>query len=182
MYNAIERSVKEYLCRDSNENITAAVCERIFDVWCKEGYLTPERIGNILLQYSRYSKQDDILEWYRSFQDQIIKDDILHPMFMMNNMQLSGELQKEQDKKIDQMLSLLQDFLKDRKEEQQEYPEYLSDFAADIDSFYVNRMILEMELWNQLVLSEVSVLLCGIGGIGKTETAKAVLKKIYSLP
>ena len=182
LYNAIERSVKEYLCRDSNENITAAVCERIFDVWCKEGYLTPERIGNILLQYSRYSKQDDILEWYRSFQDQIIKDDILHPMFMMNNMQLSGELQKEQDKKIDQMLSLLQDFLKDRKEEQQEYPEYLSDFAADIDSFYVNRMILEMELWNQLVLSEVSVLLCGIGGIGKTETAKAVLKKIYSLP
>lgn len=26
------------------------------------------------------------------------------------------------------------------------------------------------------------MLLCGIGGIGKTETAKSVLKKIYSLP
>ncbi len=57
--------------------------------------------SDILLQYSGYAKQDDILEWYRSFQDQIIKDDILHPMFMMNNMQLNGELQKERDKKID---------------------------------------------------------------------------------
>lgn len=182
LYRAIEKSVKKYLCKDTDEDIYAAICERIFSVWCKEGYLTPEGIGNILRQYSEYALQDDILEWYRFFQEQIAKDDVLYPMFMINNIQLSEELQKEQDKKIDQVLSLLKDFSKDRKEEQQKYPRYLSDFATDIDSFYVNRTMLERELWNTLVLAETSVLLCGIGGIGKTETAKAVLKKIDSLP
>ena len=83
------------------EDVSAAICEYIFDAWCREGYLTPKRISNILHGYSSYAKQNDILAWYRTFQDQIIKDDILYPMFMMNNIQLSGELQREQDKKID---------------------------------------------------------------------------------
>lgn len=182
LYGAIERSVLEYLCKNTGADISAAICECIFDVWCKEGYLTPERMGKILRQYSEYAQQDDILEWYRSFQTQIVKDDILYPMFMLNNMQLSEELQKEQDKKIDQILNLLRESLKDGEGEQQEYPKYLSDPATDIGSFYVSRNVLENELWNTLVLRGTSVLLCGIGGIGKTETAKSVLKKIYSLP
>lgn len=84
-------------------------------MWCREGYLTPERIANILRRYSAYAKQNDILAWYRIFQNQIIKDDILCPMFMMNNIQLGGELQREQDKKIDKVLSLLQAVMKEKK-------------------------------------------------------------------
>lgn len=182
LYEAIEKSVGEYLCKGTSEDVSAAICECIFDAWCREGYLTPERIANILHRYSAYAKQNDILAWYRTFQDQIIKDDILCPMFMINNIQLSGELQKEQDKKIDQVLALLQAFMKENKEVQQEKPEYISDPPADIDSFYVERTILENELWTTIVLSGKSVLLYGIGGIGKTETAKSVLKKIYSIP
>ena len=72
--------------------------------------------------------------------------------------------------------------MKENREEQQEKPEYISDPPTDIDSFYVDRTILENELWTTIVLSKKSVLLYGIGGIGKTETAKSVLKKIYSLP
>ena len=100
LYGAIEKSVGEYLCKGTSEDVSAAICECIFDAWCREGYLTPERIANILRRYSAYAKQNDILAWYRTFQDQIIKDDILYPMFMMNNIQLSGELQREQDKKM----------------------------------------------------------------------------------
>ena len=92
---------------------------------------------------------------------------------MMNNIQLSGELQREQDKKIDQVLALLQTVMKENKEAQQEKPEYISDPPTDIDSFYVDRTILENELWTTIVLSGKSVLLYGIGGIGKTETAKS---------
>lgn len=181
LYGAIEKSVGEYLCKGTSEDVSAAICECIFDAWCREGYLTPERIANILRRYSAYAKQNDILAWYRTFQDQIIKDDILCPMFMMNNIQLSGELQREQDKKIDQVLALLQVVMKENREEQQEKPEYISDPPTDIDSFYVDRTILENELWTTIVLSGKSVLLYGIGGIGKTETAKSVLKKIYSM-
>lgn len=36
-------------------------------------------------------------------------------MFMMNNIQLGGELQREQDKKIDKVLSLLQAVMKEKK-------------------------------------------------------------------
>ena len=100
LYGAIEKSVGEYLCKGTTEDVSAAICEYIFDAWCREGYLTPKRISNILHGYSSYAKQNDILAWYRTFQDQIIKDDILYPMFMMNNIQLSGELQREQDKKM----------------------------------------------------------------------------------
>ena len=182
LYGAIEKSVGEYLCKGTTEDVSAAICEYIFDAWCREGYLTPKRISNILHGYSSYAKQNDILAWYRTFQDQIIKDDILYPMFMMNNIQLSGELQREQDKKIDQVLALLQTVMKENKEAQQEKPEYISDPPTDIDSFYVDRTILENELWTTIVLSGKSVLLYGIGGIGKTETTKSVLKKIYSLP
>ena len=57
-----------------------------------------------------------------------------YPMFMMNNIQLSGELQREQDKKIDQVLALLQTVMKENKEAQQEKPEYISDPPTDIDS------------------------------------------------
>ena len=120
LYGAIEKSVGEYLCKGTSEDVSAAICECIFDAWCREGYLTPERIANILRRYSAYAKQNDILAWYRTFQDQIIKDDILCPMFMMNNIQLSGELQREQDKKIDQVLALLQVVMKENREEQQE--------------------------------------------------------------
>ena len=130
--------------------------------------------------YSSYAKQNDILAWYRTFQDQIIKDDILYPMFMMNNIQLSGELQREQDKKIDQVLALLQTVMKENKETQQKKPEYISDPPTDIDSFYVDRTMLENELWTAFILAGKSALLYGMGGIGKTEMAKAVLKKIYS--
>lgn len=181
LYGAIEKSVGEYLCKGTTEDVSAAICEYIFDAWCREGYLTPKRISNILHGYSSYAKQNDILAWYRTFQDQIIKDDILYPMFMMNNIQLSGELQREQDKKIDQVLALLQTVMKENKEAQQEKPEYISDPPTDIDSFYVDRTILENELWTTIVLSGKSVLLYGIGGIGKTETAKSFLKKIYSM-
>lgn len=182
LYGAIEKSVGEYLCKGIEKDVSAAICECIFDVWCREGYLTPERIANILHRYSAYAKQNDILAWYRTFQAQIIKDDVLCPMFMMNNIQLSGELQREQDKKIDQVLALLQSVMKENKDTQQKKPEYISDPPTDIDSFYVDRTILENELWTTIVLSGKSVLLYGIGGIGKTETAKSVLKKIYSLP
>lgn len=182
LYGAIEKSVREYLCKEAGEDVSAAICECIFDVWCREGYLTPERIAKILRCYSEYAKQNDILEWYRTFQNQIIKDDILYSMFMMNNIQLSGELQREQNKKMDQVLELLRIVLKENKEAQQEKPKYISDLPTDIDSFYVERTTFENELWTTLVLSGESVLLYGIGGIGKTEMAKSVLKKIYSLP
>lgn len=182
LYEVIEKSVIEYLCKEIHDDVSAAICECIFDAWCREGYLTPERIGNILRQYSVFTKRNDILEWYRIFQAQIIKDNVLYPMFVMNNMQLSEEMQKDQDKKIDEILSLLRDVLKESKEVPQEYPYYLSEFPTDIDSFYVDRTTIEKELWTTLILSETSVLLYGIGGIGKTETAKAVLKKICSLP
>ena len=75
LYGAIEKSVGEYLCKGTSEDVSAAICECIFDAWCREGYLTPERIANILRRYSAYAKQNDILAWYRTFQDQIIKDD-----------------------------------------------------------------------------------------------------------
>ena len=182
LYGAIEKSVGEYLCKGIEKDVSAAICECIFDVWCREGYLTPERIANILHRYSAYARQNDILAWYRTFHEQIIKDDVMCPMFMMNNIQLSGELQREQDKKIDQVLALLQAVMKENKETQQEKPEYISDPPTDIDSFYVDRTILENELWTTIVLSGKSALLYGIGGIGKTETAKSVLKKIYFLP
>ena len=42
--------------------------------------------------------------------------------------------------------------------------------------------MLENELWTAFILAGKSALLYGMGGIGKTEMAKAVLKKIYSLP
>ena len=103
-------------------------------------------------------------------------------MFMMNNIQLSGKLQREQDKKIDQVLALLQAVMKENKETQQKKPEYISDPPTDIDSFYVDRTMLENELWTAFILAGKSALLYGMGGIGKTEMAKAVLKKIYSLP
>lgn len=182
LYGAIEKSVKEYLCKGVGEDISAAICECIFDVWCKEGYLTPESLTRILHHYCAYAKQDDILEWYRIFQNQIIKDDVLYPMFMINNIQLSGEMQRGQDKKIDQVLELLRSVVEENKETRQEKPKYLSDLPTDIDSFYVERTELENELWTALVLSGQSILLYGIGGIGKTETAKSILKKIYSLP
>lgn len=182
LYGAIEESVREYLCKGTGEDVSAAICECIFDVWCREGYLTPERIAKILRCYSAYAKQNDILEWYRTFQNQIIKDDVLYSMFMMNNIQLSGEMQRKQNKKMDQVLELLRIVLKENKETQQEKPKYISDCPTDIDSFYVERTTFENELWTTLVLSGESVLLYGIGGIGKTETAKSVLKKIYSLP
>lgn len=182
LYGAIEKSVGEYLCKETGEDVSAAICECIFDVWCLEGYLTPEQIANILYRYSAYAKQNDILEWYRTFQNQIIKDNVLYPMFMMNNIQLSGKLQREQDKKIDQVLALLQAVMKENKETQQKKPEYISDPPTDIDSFYVDRTMLENELWTAFILAGKSALLYGMGGIGKTEMAKAVLKKIYSLP
>lgn len=141
LYGAIEKSVGEYLCKGIEKDVSAAICECIFDVWCREGYLTPERIANILRRYSAYARQNDILAWYRTFQEQIIKDDVLCPMFMMNNIQLSGELQREQDKKIDQILALLQAVMKENKDTQQEKPEYISDPPTDIDSFYVDRTI-----------------------------------------
>lgn len=182
LYGAIEKSVGEYLYKGIEEDVSATICECIFDVWCRKGYLTPERIANILRCYSAYSRQNDILVWYRIFQEQIIKDDVLCSMFMINNIQLSGELQRGQDKKIDQLLALLQDAMKENKETQQEKPKYVSDPPTDIDSFYVDRTILENELWTTIVLSGKSVLLYGVGGIDKTETAQSVLKKIYSLP
>lgn len=69
LYGAIEESVREYLCKGTGEDVSAAICECIFDVWCREGYLTPERIAKILRCYSEYAKQNDILEWYRTFQN-----------------------------------------------------------------------------------------------------------------
>ena len=99
LYGAIEKSVGEYLYKGIEEDVSATICECIFDVWCRKGYLTPERIANILRCYSAYSRQNDILVWYRIFQEQIIKDDVLCSMFMINNIQLSGELQRGQDKK-----------------------------------------------------------------------------------
>lgn len=153
LYGAIEKSVGEYLCKETGEDVSAAICECIFDVWCLEGYLTPEQIANILYRYSAYAKQNDILEWYRTFQNQIIKDNVLYPMFMMNNIQLSGKLQREQDKKIDQVLALLQAVMKENKETQQKKPEYISDPPTDIDSFYVDRTMLENELWISLYFS-----------------------------
>lgn len=95
---------------------------------------------------------------------------------------MSGKLQREQDKKIDQVLALLQAVMKENKETQQKKPEYISDPPTDIDSFYVDRTMLENELWTAFILAGKSALLYGMGGIGKTEMAKAVLKKIYSLP
>ena len=89
---------------------------------------------------------------------------------------------REQDKKIDQVLALLQAVMKENKETQQKKPEYISDPPTDIDSFYVDRTMLENELWTAFILAGKSALLYGMGGIGKTEMAKAVLKKIYSLP
>lgn len=77
---------------------------------------------------------------------------------------------------------MLQTVMKENKEAQQEKPEYISDLPTDIDSFYVDRTILENELWTTIVLSGKSVLLYGIGGIGKTETAKSVLKKSIPCP
>ena len=182
LYEAIEESVLEYFAKDICEDISAAVCEDIFNAWCKEGYLTPEHIGKILRKYAQYAKQDDILEWYRSFQVQVAKDDLLRSVFMITNVKLSEELQKEQGRKINEILKLLQEFLQDGEQKKQVYPQYISDPATDIDAFYVGRNVLENELWNKLVLDGISVLLFGIGGIGKTETAKSVLKKIYSLP
>lgn len=134
LYGAIEKSVGEYLYKGIEEDVSATICECIFDVWCRKGYLTPERIANILRCYSAYSRQNDILVWYRIFQEQIIKDDVLCSMFMINNIQLSGELQRGQDKKIDQLLALLQDAMKENKETQQEKPKYVSDPPTDIDS------------------------------------------------
>lgn len=182
LYRAIEQSVTEYLCKDESEDIAAAICECIFNVWCQEGYLKPERVKNILRQYSVFEEQNNILSWYRAFQNQIVKDDILCSMFMVNNMQLSAELQKKQDEKINQVLAMMQVILGQKNVQQQEYPQYLSDSPTDIDSFYVERMTYENELWSALVLSGTSVLLFGIGGIGKTEMAKSILKKIHSLP
>ena len=72
--------------------------------------------------------------------------------------------------------------MKENKETQQKKPEYISDPPTDIDSFYVDRTMLENELWTAFILAGKSALLYGMGGIGKTEMAKAVLKKIYSLP
>lgn len=95
---------------------------------------------------------------------------------------MSGKLQREQDKKIDQVLALLQAVMKENKETQQKKPEYISDPPTDIDLFYVDRTMLENELWTAFILAGKSALLYGMGGIGKTEMAKAVLKKIYSLP
>lgn len=69
LYGAIEKSVGEYLCKGTTEDVSAAICEYIFDAWCREGYLTPKRISNILHGYSSYAKQNDILAWYRTFQD-----------------------------------------------------------------------------------------------------------------
>lgn len=89
-------------------------------MWCREGYLTPERIANILRRYSAYAKQNDILAWYRIFQNQIIKDDILCPMFMMNNIQLGGELQREQDKKNRQGIGIAAGCYEREKDTQQE--------------------------------------------------------------
>ena len=182
LYGAIEKSVKEYLCENAGADISAAVCEHIFSIWCRERYLTPDGIGTILRTYAEYAQMDNILAWYRAFQNQVVKDDILYSMFMLNNMQLNGELQKKQDKKIDQMFRLLQEFMNSEKKDGQEYPRYLSDFPTDMNSFYLERDVLENEIWNTLILSGTSILLCGIGGIGKTETAKSVLQKISSLP
>ena len=44
LYGAIEKSVGEYLCKGTTEDVSAAICEYIFDAWCREGYLTPKRI------------------------------------------------------------------------------------------------------------------------------------------
>ena len=181
LYNAIEKSVVNYLSKKSNSDISAAICECIFMVWCEEGYLTPKRVGGILKRYSQYTKKSDILEWYRCLEEQIIQDSILYPLFMMNNVQLSREAQKEQGKKIEQILLMLKEVIGEKKDKQ-EYPHYLSDLPTDIDAFYIKREVLEDELWKELVVEEKSVLLYGIGGIGKTETAKAVLKKINFFP
>lgn len=45
LYGAIEKSVGEYLCKGTTEDVSAAICEYIFDAWCREGYLTPKRIS-----------------------------------------------------------------------------------------------------------------------------------------
>lgn len=181
LYNAIEKSVWKYLDTNINSDISAAICEHIFAIWCKEGYLSPERVSNILKRYSQYAKQNDILEWYRYFSEQIVQDEILYTIFVMNNIQLGREVQEEQGQKIDQVLQMLKETL-DKSEKQEEYPKYLSDFPRDIGTIYLNRKVLEDELWKAIVLKKESILLYGIGGIGKTETAKAVLKKIYDLP
>lgn len=183
LYKVIEETVNDYFGGIIDAEISAAICERFFDAWCREGYLTPERIERILRQYSEYAKHDDILEWYRSFQTQVTKDDILYSMFVMNNMQLFQELQKKQDEKLDHILDLLlKCCMKCEQQDKTQYPVYLSDIVTDIDTFYVSRSSLENQIWNTIVLSGSSILLYGIGGIGKTEVAKAVLKKIYLLP
>lgn len=183
LYEVIEETVNDYFGGAIGRDISAAICERFYDVWCREGYLTPERIDRILRQYSEYAKHDDILEWYRSFQIQVAKDDILYSMFVVNNMQLFQELQKKQVEKLDHILDLLlKCCVKCEEQDKTQYPVYLSDIATDIDTFYISRSSLENQIWNDIVLSGRSILLYGIGGIGKTEVAKAVLKKIYLLP
>lgn len=183
LYEVIEETVNDYFGGAIDRDISAAICEHFFDVWCREGYLTPERIDRILRQYSEYAKHDDILEWYRSFQIQVAKDDILYSMFVVNNMQLFQELQKKQVEKLDYILDLLlKCCVKCEEQDKTQYPVYLSDIATDIDTFYISRSSLENQIWNDIVLSGRSILLYGIGGIGKTEVAKAVLKKIYLLP
>ena len=183
LYTAIENSVSHYFEENINKDILAAVCEQMFYVWCNEGYLTPEKVKLILHKYSEYADNDDILEWYRAFQDQVVKDNTLYHTFMVNNMQLNREQQKEYDKKLDKILSLLQDVDDEEKRQKAwEYPKYLSSSATDVNPFYIGRDYIENEIWNTLVLNRESILLYGIGGIGKTEIAKAVLKKIISFP
>lgn len=181
LYNAIEKSVWKYLNTNINSDISAAICEHIYAMWCKEGNLSPDQVSNILKRYSQYAKKNDILEWYRYFSEQIMQDEILYSMFVMNNLQLGREVQEEQGKKIDQILQMLKESV-DESEKQEETPKYLSDFPTDIGTIYINRQVLEYELWKAIVQEKKSVLLYGIGGIGKTETVKAVLKKIYDLP
>lgn len=183
LYEAIESSVSEYLRNHTSSDIIAAICEQIFSNWCMEGYLTPDKVAMIFSQYSSHPERSDILQWYRHISGIIVKDEILYSTFMMDNLQKNMIEQKHQGKTIEAVYGMLQEVLeKEEKHCNREYPEYISAPPTDINIHYINRSILEAKIWNTLIVQEESTLLYGIGGIGKTETAKAILKKVCSLP
>ena len=152
----------------------------VLRAWHADHGLTPSAIRRAIAHVSpKGCSDEDIALWYEYFFEQISKTKI-YEVFTLYQL---SEMQRV-DRETNELLKNLHRHMikkSETSESEISFPTYISEHPLDIIDGFVGRHVLISDILD-CINSRRSVLLSGIGGLGKTEVAKAVLKVIENTP